>query len=80
MSGTISDPRDEIVFRISLENCKIRSKPNFIFVCGGKVDIKSMKNLSVRNMFINRAGEQAELNFILAESYKDWFDGYDGLS
>lgn len=31
-------------------------------------------------MFMNRAGEQAELNFILAESYKDWFDGYDDLS
>lgn len=80
MSGTISDPRDEIVSRISLENCRIRSKPHFIFVCGGKVDIKSTQNLSVRNMFMNRAGGQADLNFILAENYKDWLDGYDDLS
>ncbi|MCE8417594.1 retron St85 family effector protein [Rhodovulum sulfidophilum] len=80
MSGTSNDPRDEIVSRISLENCRIRSKPHFIFVCGGKVDTTSTQNLSVRNMFMNRAGGQAELNFILAESYKDWFDGYDDLS
>lgn len=80
MSGTISDPRDEIVSRIAIENCRIRTKPHFIFVCGGKVDITSMKNLSVRNMFMNRAGGQTGLNFILAESYKDWFDGYDDLS
>ncbi len=31
-------------------------------------------------MFMNRAGEQTELNFILAESYKDWLAGYDDLS
>lgn len=29
---------------------------------------------------MNRAGEQTELNFILAESYKDWLAGYDDLS
>lgn len=80
MSGAVSDPRDDIATKISLENCRIRSKPHYVFVCGGKVDVTSTENLSVRNMMMNRAAVNGGIEFVLAESYKDWFDGYDDLA
>ncbi|TRD14609.1 retron St85 family effector protein [Palleronia caenipelagi] len=80
MSGAASDPRDDIAAKISLKNCRIRSKPHYVFVCGGKVDVTSTANLSVRNMMMNSTAAQEGVEFVLAESYKDWFDGYDDLA
>lgn len=80
MSESDSDPRDEIAAKISLDNCRIRSRPHYVFVCGGKVDVTSMANVSVRNMMMNQAAGKEDVEFVLAESYKDWFDGYDDLA
>ena len=80
MSGAVSDPRDDIAAKISLENCRIRSKPHYVFVCGGRVDVTSKANLSVRNMMMNSSAGQESVAFVLAENYTDWFDGYDDLA
>lgn len=51
-----------------------------VFVCGGEVDVTSTSNLSARNMLMNKSSSKSNLEFILAESYKDWLAGYKDLS
>jgi len=81
MREVIVDPRDNFVRRISLNHCRSILKPHLVFVCGGEVDLReTQKNLTIRNMFMNCAGNKSLREFILAEDFKDWQKGYSDLS
>ena len=78
----MDDPRDNIVASISLDKSRVVLNPHIIFLCGGEVDVTQKNNHSVRNMIMNRTPKYASNNveFVLAETYKDWKDGYSSLS
>lgn len=80
MTISLNDPRDDIARSISFESSRVTYNNHTIFVCGGKVDATQTANISARNMLMNKSARKSSLKFILAESYKDWFQGYSDLS
>jgi len=78
----MDDPRPEIISAISAEKSRIVLAPHIAFICGGEVDVEQTNNHSVRNMFMNISASIAgeHINFVLAETYKDWKDAYRSLS
>jgi hypothetical protein len=83
MSVDLEDPREGFIKLIDTNKCRAVFEPHLVFVCGGKVDIKVTSNHSIRNMFMNLSaavGTSDKHDFILAENFKDWKDGYQSLS
>jgi len=83
MKDEYSDPRDKFINLIDTEKCRAIFEPHLVFVCGGRVDPKVTNNHSIRNMFMNLSAAIGASNvhdFILAENFKDWKDGYKSLS
>ncbi|MCZ4074945.1 retron St85 family effector protein [Agrobacterium sp. LMR679] len=82
MHTEASDPRLKFIKYIDIDEARVLLEPRLLFICGGPVDVKSISNHSVRNMFMNSAGEELEdiEGFVLAENYKDWSTGYHNLS
>lgn len=76
------DPRLEIIKSISIAKSRVLLSPQLIFLCGGQVDIQQTCNHSIRNMFMNQSAKYQtdDVQFVLAENFKDWKDGYSSLS
>ncbi|WP_417430762.1 retron St85 family effector protein [Kiloniella sp.] len=80
MPDSSTDLRDKFILGINLDRCRVILEPYLVFVCGGPVDITKTENYSIRNMFMNSSGAVSNSEFILAENFKDWQDGYDDLA
>lgn len=78
----VGDPRDKFVDLIDLQKSRVLLAPHITFVCGGPVDIRVVKNHSIRNMFMNLSARMPDKSegFTLAENFKDWQTGYSNLS
>ena len=75
------DKRRDHLAKINLENSRVnvRDAP-IIFLCGGKVDVKSPYPLSLRQALIehlHKVGCTSADQITLAEEFEDWL--YDGL-
>jgi hypothetical protein len=82
MPTLIDDPRNSFIDLIELEQSRVQLEPHIMFICGGSVDVSTMSNHSIRNMFMNisgGAGDKAN-GFVLAKNFKDWEKGYQSLS
>lgn len=82
MGVKFKDPRDGFIDLIDIEKSRVQLEPHVVFVCGGPVDVKTTKNHSIRNMFMNLSGAVGGIadGFVLAENFKDWEQGYSNLS
>ncbi len=83
MENQLSDPRDQYIKLIDTDKCRAVYEPHLVFVCGGRVDPTAMTNHSIRNMFMNLSAglkDSGDHDYILAENFKDWKDGYRSLS
>ena len=74
------DKRRDHLAKINLENSRVnvRDAP-IIFLCGGKVDVKSPYPLSLRQALIehlHKVGCTSADQITLAEEFEDWL--YDG--
>jgi hypothetical protein len=78
----MNDIRDKIIQSISIEKSRVYLEPFIVFLCGGEVDVEKTTNHSARNVFMNIAGQidDRNIDFILAENWKDWKEGYKSLS
>lgn len=78
----MDDPRVKILKSISTEKSRVHLAPQLIFLCGGDVDVRATTNHSIRNMFMNQSAPLASksIQFVLAENFKDWKEGYSSLS
>lgn len=75
----MDDPREKLSNRVSLDDGNIRPFEGIIFLCGGSVDARSHRPVSIRDALCREIAKEPALEqrTRLAEDYKDWsFDGH----
>lgn len=75
----MDDPREKLSNQISIDDGMIRPFEGIIFLCGGLVDAKSHRPVSIRDALRREIAKEPALmrRTRLAEDYKDWsFDGH----